>query len=143
MSWPKHCVQGTPGSALDYYLWAHARDTGKPILLVHKGDDKDREAYSGFQGKVVDAFNFNNYDLEQDFKEGTRTLAQALNLLRVTHVKIGGLALDYCVKATAIDSRSHFGDTTVLMRATRPVDYLSGVAAIVDLTRAGVRLDNG
>jgi nicotinamidase/pyrazinamidase len=141
MSWPPHCVQGERGAALDYPLFSAARDTGKPILLVHKGDDKDREAYSGFAGKVVDAFNFNNYDLEQDFKEATRNLTQALCMLSVTHIKIGGLALDYCVKATAIDARAGWGDTTVILDATRPVSYLTGAKALVDLSAAGVRID--
>lgn len=139
-SWPPHCVQGTFGSALDYPLWSAAQDTGKPILLVHKGDTKDKEAYSGFQGKVVDAWNF-NYDLEQDFQEGTIGLARALNDLSVRHVKVGGLALDYCVKATAIDSAAHFPDTTVYLDATRPVAYLTGVVAAAELAYKGVRMD--
>lgn len=142
MSWPPHCVAGTEGAEIDEWLWDKAMDTGKPTLLVHKGFEQDKEAYSGFQGVVVDAFNFRNWDQEAAFKDGTATLAEALNSLNVTHVKIGGLALDYCVKATAIDSRSHFGDTTVYLDATRPVAYLTGVQAVADLAAAGVRLDS-
>jgi len=60
----------------------------------------------------------------------------------VRHVYIGGLALDYCVKASALDAvRAGLG-TTVLIDATRAVNVQPHDAelAIEELVRARVRL---
>jgi len=137
-SWPPHCVQGTQGAEIDESLWESAIESGKPVILVNKGFEQDKEAYSGFEGVVVDVFN------DDSLKESLldSSLYQALLWLNVDEVKIGGLALDYCVKATALDSRARFGDTTVYLNATRPVDYLTGVTAVRDLAAAGVRLSD-
>jgi nicotinamidase/pyrazinamidase len=145
MSWPKHCVANTDGAEVDDDLWDAAMESGKPVLIVIKGDDKDREAYSGFQGRVVDVHNVDAHEpralVFSDMERERLSLAQALRALSVTHIKIGGLALDYCVKATAIDARSSWGDTTVILDATRPVAYLTGAKAVAELSAAGVRVD--
>lgn len=136
-SWPAHCVQGTEGAEFDSPTFDYAMDTGKPTLLVNKGDNKDKEAYSGFQGKVVDVIG----SPLQRAVLIDKSLAQALYDCDVRKILVGGLALDYCVKATALDARSHCGDTTVYLNATRPVAYLTGAQAVEELVRAGVRLD--
>lgn len=136
-SWPVHCVQDTEGAEIDEPLWESALATGKPVLLVNKGFDKDREAYSGFDGIVVQVFNNDTLNVAL---AGT-PLRQALHYFTVNEVKIGGLALDYCVLATAIDARSSWGNTTVYLNATRPVAYLTGVAAVAKLAASGVRLN--
>lgn len=136
-SWPPHCIQDTVGADIDPVLWADAVVSGKPVILVNKGFKADQEAYSGFDGVVVDVLN--DEGLQIDLLGAT--LAQALFRLSVREVKIGGLALDYCVKATAINARSLYGNTTVYLAATRPVSYLTGAKAVADLAAAGVRLD--
>lgn len=141
-SWPPHCVQGTEGAEIDDMLWEYVISLGKPVILVHKGDEQDKEAYSGFQGHVVDVFNDEKLKEALLDEKCSTTLAQALHYLDVRSVKVGGLALDYCVKATAIDSRAHFGNTTVYLDATRPVAYLTGAAAVRDLVAAGVAISD-
>lgn len=138
-SWPPHCVQGTEGAGIDDWLWDKAIDSGKPVFLINKGYDTNKEAYSGFAGYVAEAYN-------SDYLEGisdheTVYLAGLLYDLSVREVKIGGLALEKCVKETALDSRNHFGNTTVYLNATRPITYLGGVKAVAELASAGVRLD--
>lgn len=137
-SWPPHCVQDTEGAEIDDMLWEYVIALGKPVILVNKGFDPYVEAYSGFQGRVANVFND---DQLKDALEDA-TLAQVLHYLDVRSVKIGGLALDYCVKATAIDARSHVGNTTVYLDATRPVAYLTGAAAVRDLVAAGVAVSD-
>jgi nicotinamidase/pyrazinamidase len=132
-SWPMHCVQGTPGAHIDHELFHAAVDTGKPVLIVHKGENADREAYSGFDGRVVNQYNLPGENLRDS------TLAIALSYLSVRKVLIGGLALDYCVKATAMDARKSF-QSVVYVDATRSVDVLSGINAVVEMGRAGVEL---
>ena len=54
-------------------------------ILVSKGDDPEREAYSGFQVDRLD-------------------LAEFLRLRKVERVFVTGLATDYCVRQTALDA---------------------------------------
>lgn len=134
--WPMHCVEGTPGARWDAELLAAATDTGKPVLLVHKGFDPDKEAYSGFDGTVVGILNDPQGD---DFRDAT--LKQAFTALSVSKVLVGGLALDYCVEATARDAKFNGYQTTVYLDATRPVAYQTGTKAVRDLALNGVYLD--
>ncbi|MDG6991179.1 MAG: isochorismatase family protein [Nitrososphaerota archaeon] len=76
--WPPHCVQGTPGAEIHKSIPMPAGSQ-----LVSKGDDPDRDAYSGFQGT---------------------DLADRLGKLGVTDVYIGGLAVEYCVRTTTKDA---------------------------------------
>jgi nicotinamidase/pyrazinamidase len=59
---------------------------------------------------------------------------------RVTTLVLGGLALDYCVKATALDFKQKMGlDVVVVTDATEPVNPETGLAAINELGAVGVR----
>ncbi len=53
-------------------------------------------------------------------------MADLLEARGITRVVVVGLALDYCVKDTAIDSAELGLPTTVLLEATRPVDLQPG-----------------
>jgi nicotinamidase/pyrazinamidase len=65
--------------------------------------------------------------------------------LREHHVKevhIGGLALDYCVRATALDARNAGFDVTIHEGATRPVDPSAAGRVFDELRAAGVRIES-
>jgi nicotinamidase/pyrazinamidase len=114
--WPVHCVRDTPGAELHAGI-----DRDQIDALVDKGQAPDSEGYSGFEGT----------DLE--------------GLLRgrqVDTVDVAGLALDYCVKATALDARRAGFDVIVHRGATRAVDVQPGDAdrAVAELRAAGVRV---
>jgi nicotinamidase/pyrazinamidase len=113
--WPPHCVIGTPGAALAPEVDAMAS------FIVSKGADAEREAYSGFDGTG---------------------LADMLRARRVTRVIVGGLATDYCVKATAIAASEAGFDTEVVTDAVRAVDVTDGdgTRALEAMAAAGVRL---
>ena len=112
-SWPVHCVEFTPGAA---FAWEIINGR-TPEAVISKGDRLDREAYSGFDGTP---------------------LADILRKRDVTEVEVVGLALDYCVKATALDAAREGFDTTVLLEGTRAVADETGEQAIVELREAGV-----
>lgn len=114
--WPDHCVQNTEGAELHPDLDRAAID-----LVLDKGQDPGTEGYSGFDGT----------DLEDELlRRGARD------------VHVAGLALDYCVKATALDARRAGFDVTVHREATRPVDVRpgDGERAVAELEAAGVRV---
>jgi nicotinamidase/pyrazinamidase len=112
--WPVHCVQGTEGAELHPQLDARAID-----LVVDKGQDADQPGYSGFE----------DTDLEQ-----------ALRDQGVERVDVVGLALDYCVRATALDAKRAGFDVTVHRGATRAVNVEPGddERAVAELREAGV-----
>lgn len=112
-SWPVHCVARTPGAALHPAL-----KVPPSALIVNKGTDREREAYSGFQGT----------DLEETLRSAG-----------VTRVFICGLATDYCVKNTALDARRAGFATVIIADAVRGVDIPPGTAqeALEEMQGAG------
>jgi nicotinamidase/pyrazinamidase len=112
--WPEHCVQGTPGAELRSDL-----ELDRVEAVVDKGQDREREGYSGFEGT----------ELERLLREHG-----------VDTVHVAGLALDYCVRATALDARRLGFDVVVHREATRPVEAAAGDAerAVQELRDAGV-----
>lgn len=114
--WPAHCVQDTPGAELHAGI-----DRSQIDAIVDKGQAPDREGYSGFEGT----------ELERLLREHD-----------VDAVDVTGLALDYCVKATALDARRAGLDVTVHRPATRSVEVEPGDGgrAVDELRAAGVRV---
>jgi nicotinamidase/pyrazinamidase len=116
--WPVHCVQGTPGA--DF----HPAINDLPAWLITKGDSGADDGYSGFEGRTA----------------GGELLAKVLREQDVTEVTVVGLALDYCVKATALDALREGFDVTVPLELTRPVDDATGTKALIELEDAGVKV---
>jgi nicotinamidase/pyrazinamidase len=115
-TWPVHCVQGTPGAELHPGLDRDAIDA-----VIDKGQDPGTEGYSGFEGTG---------------------LANLLHERGVDRVHVGGLALDYCVKNTALDARREGFDVVVHLDATRAVNVRPGddERAVAELRDAGVEV---
>jgi len=115
--WPVHCVQGSVGAEL-----RHDLELGAIDVVIDKGRSADREGYSAFE------------DTE---------LEHLLRARGVDAVHVAGLALDYCVKATALDARRMGFDVVVHRDATRAVDGApgDGERAVSELQAAGVRME--
>ena len=99
--WPAHCVQNTRGAEFH-------RDLKLPenSVIISKGMDPGNEGYSAF-----DAVN----------SEGV-PLLRLLENLKVNLLFAGGLAADYCVKATVLESIKLGLETCLLVDATRGVN---------------------
>ena len=111
-SWPAHCVQNSPGAE-----FPHALRVPIDAIIVNKGTSPDKDVYSAFEDTG---------------------LAGLLRKRGVTRVFVTGLALDYCVKATALDA-VRAGFTTLLVEdATLPVDPEQTDAVLNELRTAGV-----
>jgi len=119
--WPAHCVQNTMGAELEQTVMDLAD------FYVAKGGNPDREAYSAFDGFVV-------------LNGISPTLDKFLDEHNINSVEICGLALDYCVRATALDAAEKGYNTEVLLNLTRPVAWETGIKAISDLQDADVSL---
>jgi nicotinamidase-related amidase len=114
--WPAHCVAGTPGAELH-------RDVDRIAdVVVSKGTNVDVEAYSGFDGTP---------------------LAGMLRAAGITRVLVGGLATDYCVRATALAALREGFEVVVLRDAMRAVEVQpgDGVRALEEMHAAGAQLE--
>lgn len=120
--WPDHCVQWTGGAAP-----APGLDTARVQRFFTKGEDPEVDSYSGFW---------------DNGRRHTTGLAAWLHARGVTEVLVCGLALDYCVRFTALDAREAGFTTTVVRDATRAVELTpgDGEAAVAALRAAGVRV---
>ena len=112
--WPPHCIQDTPGAAFHPDLELPA-DT----IRVSKATAFDRDAYSAFEATG---------------------LAGYLRQRGITRVVVCGLALDVCVRATALAAQQE-GFTTLLRDAlSAAVDPKACAACRAELAEAGVIL---
>ena len=118
-TWPVHCVAGTPGAEYHPLLTL-------PAGTVHVVKGESRQDYSGFSGRIVD-------------EDGT-SLAAELSARGVTHVDVVGLATDHCVRATALDAADAGFEVSVLTDLTAAVAAPTAVAALTELSLAGIGL---
>ncbi|WP_236794903.1 nicotinamidase [Amycolatopsis sp. GM8] len=116
-SWPRHCEAGTAGASFHPAL-----DVGPIAAVFSKGQYSD--GYSGFEGHT-------------DAGDG---LAEWLRARDVTTVDVVGIAMDFCVRATALDAARAGFATRVLLDFTAGATQATVDKAIADLREAGVEL---
>jgi nicotinamidase/pyrazinamidase len=75
-------------------------------------------------------------------KRGDTGLAKFLKENQIERVFICGLALDYCVKFTALDALNEGFETFLITDATRPVNVkpIDGENSLRELAAAGIKL---
>ncbi len=98
--WPPHCVQETEGAEFHPAL-----DRGPIAQVFSKGQDPDRDAYSAFDGTG---------------------LADWLHDRGVESLLVGGLATDYCVRASVLDALAAGFSVRVLEDGVGAVDVEPG-----------------
>jgi putative nicotinate phosphoribosyltransferase len=116
--WPVHCVAGTHGAEL------HPEIAALDGPLIEKATTQGADAYSGFDGTG---------------------LTELLHEAGIRHVLVGGLATDYCVKATVLDALRAGFRTTVLTDAVAAVDVApdDGRRALEEMVAAGAQVATG
>ncbi|MFZ0625339.1 MAG: isochorismatase family protein [Acidimicrobiia bacterium] len=121
--WPVHCVGGTWGAEFHPGLALEG-----PV--VRKGSNGE-DGYSGFTMRDPES--------AEEIPTNLRSLLEERGVAKVVVV---GLALDYCVKATALDASSGY-DVTLVSDATAAVDLEEGdgARALEELRAAGVMID--
>jgi nicotinamidase/pyrazinamidase len=114
--WPPHCVADTGGAQLHPKLHSSEIDA-----IVDKGREPSDEGYSGFE----------RTELERLLRER-----------EVDTVHMTGLALDYCVRATALDARRAGFEVVLHRGATRAINADPGddERTLQELRKAGVEV---
>ena len=114
--WPPHCRAGTPGAEFHSAL-----KQDRLAEVFSKGTDPDQEAYSAFDGTG---------------------LAEWLRSRGVSRLLVGGLATDYCVRASVLDARREGFEVVVLEDAIGAVEVQpgDGERAIAEMRDAGAEV---
>ena len=117
-TWPVHCVRETTGAAFHPDL-----RLPPDVVILSKGTDPDRDSYSAFDGASFDGI----------------LLEELLETREIDHLYIGGLATDYCVKATALEGILIGKKVTILIDAIAGVDLATGDSdrALAAIRQAG------
>ena len=115
--WPVHCVQGTAGAEIhpDVRLPMNA-------IIVDKGSDPEKEAYSAFDGTE---------------------LAARMRERGVQRVWVCGVALDYCVRASVLDGlKEPEFEVHLILDGTRAANVQpgDGERAVGEMRAAGAQV---
>ena len=116
--WPPHCVMGTEKAdiLIDNRLFT---------AVIQKGTDPEYDSYSGF------------FD---DGGTGTG-LDDILKSYHVTTLIVYGLAMDYCVKATALDGVASGYKVILVEDLCRGVADDSSESALKEMKSAGIQVE--
>ena len=117
-TWPVHCVAGTTGA--EYHP-----DLDTSVVTVHVRKGQGRPAYSIFEGVT-------------DMGE---SVPQKLDDLGIDEVDLVGIATDYCVLASALDTVAAGRTVRVLDDLVAGVDPASSALALTRLAAVGVRIE--
>lgn len=120
--WPDHCVQGTFGADFHSDL-----NRDKVTHIIQKGKNPEIDSYS--------AFHDNNHFMKTGLED-------FLRYHDIQLVEIVGLALDYCVKFTALDAVNAGFVTCLHFNGTKAVNVKpeNGKNAIYDMLERGVTI---
>ncbi|WP_448588557.1 nicotinamidase [Thermocrinis sp.] len=112
--WPPHCVQDTEGAQFHPELIIPPDNK----FIISKGTSRDFDAYSGFQGTILDSL---------------------LKERGVKRIFVGGVATDYCVKNTVLGGLNLGYFVLLLMDAIKGVDVNVGDSerAIEEMLKQG------
>lgn len=120
--WPVHCVKGTHGEAFHKDLNLKGIDK-----VFKKGENLEVDSYSGF------------FDNNKEFKTGLDSFLKKHN---IEEVDVVGLALDYCVKFTALDAVDLGFKTNVIATLTKAVNINEndGAKAVQEMKSKGINI---
>ena len=110
--WPVHCLHDSHGAQFHPAL-----ELPPHTIVVTKGVRFDQDQYSAFD------------------QTGLGTYMERIGIRRLF---LAGLALDVCVRATALDAREQGLQVVLITKATKPVFEDKGSLTIAELEKAGV-----
>ncbi|WP_417566415.1 isochorismatase family protein [Marinobacter sp.] len=112
--WPPHCVQDSPGA--EFHPSLALPDSA---VRVSKGTGFDTDAYSAFDGTQLESFLKRNH---------------------ISQIKVAGLALDVCVRATVLDALKLGFGVELVKGGTRAVDQAGAQGVFAELETGGALL---
>jgi nicotinamidase/pyrazinamidase len=119
--WPPHCVSDTTGAKFHPQLRLPS-----DAIVISKGQDKSDDGYSAFEGTT----------------EAGRTFVDDLRARGVAELYVGGLATDYCVRATVLDARRAGIPVTVLTDGVAGIGRDDAARALEEMRAAGASFES-
>jgi len=119
--WPPHCVKGTWGEELHSDLFIK-----QDSIIQKKGENFNVDSYSCFINKFGEVSD----------------LKSKLDRLNVQDVYMCGLAFDYCVGQTALDSKKLGFNTFLIEDLSKDIDTNTKNIMISKLKNVGVNIIN-
>ena len=118
--WPPHCIAKSAGAAFHSEL-----KLPETATVVTKGTDPEDDGYSAFEAT----------------DPAGRLLGDVVRSAGVVRLYVGGLATEYCVRASVLDGLKAGLDVVVLLDAVRGIDVQEGdvARALDEMLRAGAR----
>jgi nicotinamidase/pyrazinamidase len=117
--WPPHCVAESGGAAFHPEL-----QLPEDAVVISKGQDRGDDGYSAFEATTADG----------------RTLLDDLRSRGISALYVGGLATDYCVRATVLDARRAGFPVTVLTDGIAGIGGDDVIRALDEMRLAGASL---
>ena len=114
--WPPHCIQNTKGAEFHSDLLVPEN-----AEILSKGMDPRYDGYSAFDAR----------------NKAGKQLPDLLQDRDINTFYIGGIATDYCVRATSLDALKQGFDVYVLMDAIKGVDPEDSRKAVEEITEQG------
>lgn len=120
-TWPAHCIQNSRGAQFHPKL-----QLPKEAILLYKGMDPAKDAYSAFQAEDARGIN----------------LTHLLKIMKINELYIGGLATDYCVRFSAREALKSGFKVKILIDAVKGVDLSPDDSdkAIKEIVKLGGKL---
>ena len=118
--WPAHCIKDSDGSNFPVEL-----DSDKIDKIIYKGMDSGIDSYSGF---------FDNS------KNKSTGLSEFLKEKKIEKIDFVGLATEYCLKFTALDSISEGFYTRVITKCIKGIDSNDCRLAFEEMRSQGIVL---
>jgi nicotinamidase/pyrazinamidase len=115
--WPEHCIKGKEGAEFHKDL-----KIVKEGIIISKGIKQIEDAYSVFEG----------YD------EKGEKFYEVLKKREITTLYVGGVATDFCVKASVIDGVKLGFKVKLLIDGIKGVDEKNSNLAIKEMYNLGV-----
>jgi nicotinamidase/pyrazinamidase len=118
--WPDHCVQGSLGANFHPNL-----STRQTQLIIRKGFRPDIDSYSAF------------YENDKSTPTG---LSGYLRERQIGHLFLAGLAIDFCVKWSALDGLKEGFEISIVEDAVKGIDINDSVGeAWNEMLKAGAK----
>ena len=118
--WPEHCVQESKGS--DFPTTLNFETINK---IIYKGTNSLIDSYSGF------------YDNGKIRSTGLSDYLIAKNVISIDYV---GLATEYCVKFTVLDSIVEGFKTSVILNGIKGINLEESSKALKEMKSKGINL---
>ena len=118
--WPEHCIQESKGS--DFPVTLNFKAINK---IIYKGVNSKIDSYSGF------------YD---NGKIRSTGLADYLKTKNVTSIDYVGLATEYCVKFTVLDSIAEGFKTRVILNGIKGINLEESNKVLKEMKSKGIDL---